>query len=167
MDKKFDVVIIGAGAVGCAIAYEFSRRYPKKKIAILEKNELHGQETSRHNSGVIHSGIYYKPGSFKARFCKAGNESMLAFCRANNIEAHVCGMVIVATSPEELPGLERLYQRGVDNGLAVRRLDVEHKVAPFAQHPIRHLQRRSHEPALLRVRKLRVAADLGELFGRC
>jgi L-2-hydroxyglutarate oxidase len=85
---------------------------------------LAAHQTGR-NSGVIHSGIYYKPDSFKATLCKAGNASMVAFCREHGIAHELCGKVIVATEADELPQLEKLYQRGIENGLEVRKLDFE------------------------------------------
>ena len=89
---------------------------------VLEKEDRLAAHQTGRNSGVIHSGIYYKPGSFKARFCKAGNQSMVAFCREHGI-AHECAGSSLATVPEEL--LEKLYQRGIENDLEVRKLNVQ------------------------------------------
>ncbi len=117
-----DILIIGGGIVGLATAHAVLQRFPGHKVVVLEKeSRLAAHQTGR-NSGVIHSGIYYKPGSFKAQFCKAGNASIVAFCREHGIAHDICGKVIVATEPNELAGLEKLYQRGIDNGLPVRRL---------------------------------------------
>jgi len=116
-------LIIGGGIVGLATAYAVLQRFPGRKVTVLEKEDRLAAHQTGRNSGVIHSGIYYKPGSFKARFCKAGNASMVAFCRDHGIAHELCGKVIVATEPDELPQLEKLYQRGLDNGLEVRRLD--------------------------------------------
>lgn len=119
-----DCVIIGGGIVGLATARAVLTRFPGRRILVLEKeNQLAAHQTGR-NSGVIHSGIYYKPGSFKARFCKAGHASMVAFCREHGIAHDLCGKVIVATGPQDLPQLEKLYQRGLQNKLEVRQLTV-------------------------------------------
>lgn len=120
----YDCVIIGGGIVGVATARAVLTRFPGKRVLVLEKeNRLAAHQTGR-NSGVIHSGIYYKPGSFKARFCKAGHSAMVAFCREHGIAHDLCGKVIVATGPEDLPQLEKLHQRGLQNELEVRKLTV-------------------------------------------
>jgi (S)-2-hydroxyglutarate dehydrogenase len=120
-----DCVVIGGGIVGLATAHALLQRFSGRHVLVLEKeNCLAAHQTGR-NSGVIHSGIYYKPGSFKARFCKAGHESMVAFCREHGVAYELCGKVIVATKPNELPQLEKLYQHGIENGLEMRKLNVE------------------------------------------
>lgn len=101
------------------------RRRPGASILLLEKEGDWAQHQTGHNSGVIHSGIYYKPGSFKAAFCRAGNQSLVAFCREHSIEHEICGKVIVATRPSELPQLETLLQRGLANGLRVQRIEPD------------------------------------------
>ena len=127
-----DILIIGGGIVGIATANAVLQRFPGKRVVVLEKEaQLAAHQTGR-NSGVIHSGIYYKPGSFKARFCKAGNASMQAFCSQHGLEYEMCGKVIVATEEAELVQLEKLFQRGLENGLEVRKLSLEQmrKVEP-------------------------------------
>jgi (S)-2-hydroxyglutarate dehydrogenase len=122
---QFDCAIIGGGIVGLATASTLSRRQPGCSIVVLEKDaDLATHQTGR-NSGVIHSGIYYKPGSYKARFAREGNASMVEFCREHGIKHEICGKVIVATENDELPRLENLLQRGLQNGLAVSRLAPE------------------------------------------
>lgn len=122
---KYDCVVIGGGIVGLSVAMTLVRRQPGLRLVVLEKeSELARHQTGR-NSGVIHSGIYYKPGSFKARFAHAGNHSMADFCRTHGIHHEVCGKVIVATRDHELPQLEALYRRGQENGLHVTRLSSE------------------------------------------
>lgn len=121
-DSRSDVVIIGGGVVGLGVALEITRRFPKKRLLLLEKEDRVARHQSGHNSGVIHSGVYYKPGSLKARLCVAGAAAMVEFCREHEIPHTVCGKVIVATQPEELPGLEELHRRGVANGLTGLRL---------------------------------------------
>jgi len=122
---RVDCAIIGGGIVGLAAASMLSRRQPNASIVVLEKEqELAAHQTGR-NSGVIHSGIYYKPGSYKARFAREGNASMVEFCREHGIAHEVCGKVIIATEDDELPRLENLYKRGLENQLAVSRLTAE------------------------------------------
>lgn len=119
-----DFVVCGGGIVGLATAHGLLQRFPGASVVVLEKEPSLALHQTGRNSGVIHSGIYYKPGSFKAAFCKAGNASMVAFCRQHDIAHEICGKVIVATEANELPQLEKLYQRGLENGLEVRRLSL-------------------------------------------
>ena len=118
-------VIIGGGIVGLATALAVSNKHPKARILVLEKEEDLAQHQSGRNSGVIHSGIYYKSGSLKARFAREGNRSMVEFCQEHGIKHEVCGKVIVAAKASELPRLDSLFQRGLDHGLAVARLAPE------------------------------------------
>ncbi len=118
-------VIIGGGIVGLATAMAVGNKHPKASILVLEKEQDLAQHQSGRNSGVIHSGIYYNAGSLKARFALEGNLSMMNFCREHGIKHEVCGKVIVATTPSELPLLHNLFQRGVDHGLVVARLAPE------------------------------------------
>ncbi len=120
-----DYVIIGGGIVGLATAMAVGNKYSGASILVLEKEQDLAQHQSGRNSGVIHSGIYYKPGSLKARFAREGNRSMVEFCREHGIKHEVCGKVIVATKPSELPLLDSLFQRGLDHRLAVARLGPE------------------------------------------
>lgn len=125
MKSIYDYLIIGGGIVGLATAMILGRRFPAARIALLEKEvDLSLHQTGR-NSGVIHSGIYYKPGSFKAGFARAGTKSMVEFCRDHGIPHNVCGKVIVATRYSELPILQNLLDRGVQNGLPVARITAE------------------------------------------
>ena len=120
-----DYAIIGGGIVGLGTALAVGKRYPKARILVLEKEEYLAQHQTGRNSGVIHSGIYYKPGSLKARFAREGNRSMVEFCRKHGIKHEVCGKVIVATKASELPLLDSLFQRGLNHRLAVQRLSPE------------------------------------------
>ncbi len=116
-DSRCDIVIIGGGIVGLAVALEITKRFPRLRLLLLEKEDRVGQHQSSHNSGVIHSGVYYKPGSQKARLCVEGARAMIEFCRAHDIPHQVCGKVIVAIRQEEFPRLEELRRRGEVNGL--------------------------------------------------
>lgn len=121
----YDFLIIGGGIVGLSVAMHVGQRYPNAKIAVLEKESHWAYHQTGNNSGVIHSGIYYRPGSFKAKFCREGNRSMTEFCQTHDIAHDICGKVIVATSSEELPFLEQLYQRGLENGIRVSKIDSD------------------------------------------
>jgi L-2-hydroxyglutarate oxidase LhgO len=113
----YDVAIIGGGIVGLATARAILERSPGLSLVICEKEAELGQHQTGHNSGVIHSGIYYKPGSHKARLCVEGARLMVEFCEAHAIKYDRCGKVIVATSQEEVPRLKTLYERGTANGV--------------------------------------------------
>lgn len=117
MDLKADLVIIGGGIVGLATALEAVRRHRGKRITLLEKEDAIGCHQTGHNSGVIHSGIYYKPGSLKAKNCVAGAAAMVEFCREHNIAFDICGKVVVATLESERSGLQELMRRGTANGV--------------------------------------------------
>ncbi|MER2028540.1 MAG: L-2-hydroxyglutarate oxidase [Solibacillus sp.] len=120
-----EVVIIGGGIVGLSVGLALTERFPDKKVVILEKENSVSKHQTGNNSGVIHSGIYYKPGSFKARFAKQGSQSMVAFCEEHGIEYDICGKVIVATEQHELPLLQNLYERGIQNELEIEMLNAE------------------------------------------
>ena len=121
-DSRYNTIVIGGGVVGLAVALEITRRFPHLKLLVLEKEDRVARHQSAHNSGVIHSGLYYKPGSLKARLCVAGAGAMIEFCREHSVPHKVCGKVVVATGPHELPRLEELRQRGEANGLTGLRL---------------------------------------------
>ena len=121
----YDFAIIGGGIVGLASGMALGKRYPKARILVLEKESNWAYHQTGNNSGVIHSGIYYKPGSFKAKFCRDGSSSMVEFCQKYEIDYEVCGKVIVATSSEQLPLLDNLYKRGLENGLNVTKISAE------------------------------------------
>jgi L-2-hydroxyglutarate oxidase len=116
----YDVIIVGGGIVGLATALALGERFPQARLVVCEKEASWAAHQTGHNSGVIHAGVYYKPGSLKAQLAVAGNRSMVAFCREHGIAHAVCGKLIVATEPAERPRLEALFQRAVANGLPVR-----------------------------------------------
>ncbi|GHH98842.1 L-2-hydroxyglutarate oxidase [Neobacillus kokaensis] len=121
----FDFAIIGGGIIGLSTGMAIYQRFPNANVVVVEKETEIAQHQTGHNSGVIHSGIYYKPGSFKARFANQGSQSMREFCQKYNIEYDICGKVIVATKQEELPLLNNLYERALANGLTINRIGKE------------------------------------------
>jgi L-2-hydroxyglutarate oxidase len=125
MGKHYDFVIIGGGIVGLATSAALLRSRPGAQLLLLDKEKSLAAHQTGRNSGVIHSGIYYKPGSLKAKMAREGNAAMVEFCRAHGIAYEVCGKVIVATRESELPLLDNLYQRGLENELAVEKLTAE------------------------------------------
>ncbi|MCC6753497.1 MAG: L-2-hydroxyglutarate oxidase [Saprospiraceae bacterium] len=114
----YDLCITGGGIVGLSTAYQLLRSKPGLKVLVLEKEARAGMHQTGHNSGVIHSGIYYKPGSYKAANCLTGYRMLLEFCQSNGVEYKLTGKLIIATKEEELPALKRIYQNGLDNGLS-------------------------------------------------
>lgn len=111
----YDFTIAGAGIVGLSTAYKLSLKYPDARILVVEKEENVASHQTGHNSGVIHSGIYYKPGSYRARNCVDGRHQLVAFCEENDVAYEICGKVIVAFDESEIPRLEEIYQRGIEN----------------------------------------------------
>lgn len=130
----YDVCIVGAGIVGLATVYEYHRRNPDKKIVILEKESGVATHQTGHNSGVIHSGIYYKPESLKAKNCRDGVRRLLAFCDTHDIPYDLCGKLIIATDEEELPRLQKLYERGIANDVPELRLIDRDEIREYEPH---------------------------------
>ena len=121
----YDFAIVGGGIVGLSTGMALSQRNPNASILVLEKEDSWAKHQTGHNSGVIHSGIYYKPGSFKAKFAREGSRSMVEFCQENGIEHDICGKVITATKHEELTLLDQLFERGLANGLGITKISAE------------------------------------------
>ncbi len=121
----YDFAIVGGGIVGLSTGMAIYERFPNAKVVVIEKEASVAEHQTGHNSGVIHSGIYYKPGSFKARFARQGSQSMREFAEKYGIEHDICGKVIVATKQEELPLLDNLYERGLQNELAITKIGKE------------------------------------------
>jgi L-2-hydroxyglutarate oxidase LhgO len=117
MAERYDVAIVGGGIVGLATARGLRERAPGARLVILEKEGRLGSHQTGHNSGVIHSGMYYRPGSYKARLCVEGKQLMYAFCEKHGLRVQRCGKVIVATTDAELPRLQMIYDRGRANGV--------------------------------------------------
>lgn len=131
---SFDVIIIGAGIVGLSTAYNLKKLNPTLTVAILEKEDGIAKHQTGHNSGVIHSGIYYKPGSLKALNCKRGYDQLLTFCKAYGIKHEICGKLIVTTKESESEAFNNIYERGLANGLAgLKKLSLEEakEVEPY------------------------------------
>jgi L-2-hydroxyglutarate oxidase len=120
--NKYDFCIVGAGIVGLATAHAILTKYPKAKIVILEKESVPGFHQTGHNSGVIHAGIYYTPGSLKAALCREGLDETKAFCRSYQVPFEQCGKLIVATNQVELQRIEALYERATANNLNLERV---------------------------------------------
>jgi L-2-hydroxyglutarate oxidase len=113
----YDVAIIGGGIVGAATFYKLQKKNPNLKIVLIEKMDQLADHQTGHNSGVIHSGLYYKPGSLKARNCIQGRHELVAFAKEYGVKHDVCGKVVVATDPKELPHMEKVFQTGLENGI--------------------------------------------------
>jgi L-2-hydroxyglutarate oxidase len=139
-----DHVVIGGGIVGLATAYELTQQYPQSTVTVLEKEDTVAAHQTGHNSGVIHAGVYYKPGSLKAELCRAGARSMVEFCEAHDIPVRTCGKLIVATEAAEVPRLRALFERATANGLPVTMVTPE--------------QAREHEPYVASVAGIHVAS---------
>ena len=133
---KYDVIVIGAGIIGLSTAMNLLERFPQIKLAVLEKNAKEGTQQSGHNSGVIHSGIYYRPGSFKADFCVAGRASMTQFCEENEIPVWTCGKLIVASDAAGVERLNALEERGTANQVEGLKMVDNDEMAEIEPHVV-------------------------------
>ncbi|OMO33945.1 hydroxyglutarate oxidase [Vibrio sp. 10N.222.47.A9] len=123
MNSTYDYIIVGGGIVGVSTAWQLQQAYPDKSIFLVEKERGFAQHQTGHNSGVIHAGVYYAPGSLKADFCKRGVERTIAFCSQHDIPVENCGKLLVATNEQEVERMNALYQRCHDNDIDVDLLD--------------------------------------------
>ena len=133
---SYDIAIVGGGIVGAACFYKIQKKYPKLSIALFEKEDRLAAHQTGHNSGVIHSGLYYKPGSLKAKNCFAGRHEIVEFAKKNGIKHDVCGKIIVATNSTELERMENIYRNGVENKIeGIRKLSSEQikEIEPFVE----------------------------------
>ena len=117
MEQKFDIIVVGGGIVGLATAYKLTNYHPNKTILVLEKEKEVAAHQTSHNSGVIHSGIYYKPGSYKAKNCVAGRRELVQFAKEHKIAHDICGKLIVATDESELAHMNKVFANGLANGV--------------------------------------------------
>lgn len=134
--ETWDLTIVGGGIVGAATLYKLQTRFPSLRILLLEKEKALADHQTGNNSGVIHSGIYYKPGSYKARNCVEGRRELVAFAKDHRVKHDICGKLIVATDKEELPRLEKIFNTGVENGIEdMERVDAAQvrEIEPFCE----------------------------------
>ncbi len=124
-NNQYDIIIVGGGIVGLATAYKINIKYPAKKILVLEKEKEVAAHQTGHNSGVIHSGLYYKPGSYKAKNCVDGRRELVAFAKEHKIQHDICGKVVVATDVSELAHMNKVFNNGLANGVeGVEKVDA-------------------------------------------
>lgn len=123
MKSVYDYIVVGGGIVGVSTAWQLQQRHPDRSILLVEKESGFAMHQTGHNSGVIHAGVYYAPGSLKAEFCKRGVEATIAFCTEHGIPVENCGKLLVATSEQEVERMNALYERSHINGIEVELLD--------------------------------------------
>jgi len=130
----YDIIVVGGGIVGLATALRIKEQKPSLKLLLLEKENGVAKHQTGHNSGVIHSGLYYKPGSLKATNCIRGYEMLLDFCNKEGVPYDLCGKIVVATKPEQIPLLKNLYDRGLQNGLTKNRMISKEEIREREPH---------------------------------
>jgi L-2-hydroxyglutarate oxidase LhgO len=162
--QSTDLAIIGGGIVGLGTALGLTEAYPRLRVTVLDKEPQLGTHQTGHNSGVIHSGIYYKPGSLKARLCVDGARRMKQFCDTHGIKWEGCGKVIVATDERELPRLQNIFERGQANGLAGLKMLSAEEVRAY--EPNCRAVRAIHVPETGIVDYSQVIAKMAELLGQ-
>ena len=163
-DMRYDIVIIGGGIVGVSTAMKLMEKNPSLRVAVLEKENRLAPHQTGNNSGVIHSGIYYKPGSLKAKECQSGYRQMLEFCDRENVPYDLCGKIILATHENQLTRLENLYSRGLENGLSKIRKLGKDEIKEFEPHA--HGLQAIWVPYTGIVNYAKVTEKYGEIFTR-
>ena len=136
LPKVYDYAIVGGGIIGASVFYKLALKYPEARICLLEKEKRFSDQQTGHNSVVIHSGIYYKPGSYKAKLCFNGREQLVAFAKQHDVPHDVCGKIILAITEEEVERLQVIYERGLENGLdGLKLLDEPEfrEIEPYAR----------------------------------
>lgn len=133
--NTYDVAIIGGGIVGLATAYRLSEQYPDQSVVVLEKEDRVAAHQTGRNSGVVHSGVFYTPGSLKAENCREGKRALVKFCEREGVDVDMCGKVVVAANESEVPELERIQEKGRKNQVEARRIGPEelHEIEPHAR----------------------------------
>jgi L-2-hydroxyglutarate oxidase LhgO len=132
----FDIIVVGGGIVGLASAYKITLNHPDIRIVVLEKEDKLAAHQTGHNSGVIHSGLYYRPGSNKAKTCARGRKELVSFAKRHRIPHEICGKIIVATNQKELPNLEKIYNNGLQNEIeGIEKISPEQigQIEPFCE----------------------------------
>ena len=162
MNDAFDLIIIGGGIVGLATAMTLAETYPDLKLAVVEKESEIARHQTGHNSGVIHSGIYYRPGSLKARLCVDGARQLVRFCREHAVPHVLCGKLVVATNREEIPWLQELQRRGTANNVPGLRLLEPSEARDFEPHT--HCLQALHVPTTGIVSFAQVAQAYAKVF---
>ncbi len=158
---NFDFVVVGSGIVGLNIALELRKRYPDASIAVLDKESRLAAHGSGRNSGVLHAGFYYTQDSLKARFCRDGNAALTRFCREYGLPLRECGKLVVARNEKELLGLEKLFERGRQNGIDVEMVDQ--KQARNIEPRVRTRERALWSPTTSTIDPGRVMSMLGDI----
>jgi L-2-hydroxyglutarate oxidase len=136
MEQQFDLAIVGGGIIGAATFYKLQERYPDLSIVLIEKEQHLAAHQTGHNSGVIHSGLYYTPGSLKARNCVQGRKELVKFCQTYGVAHDVCGKVVVATDPKELPFMDKIFGIGQENGIeGIEKINAEQvkEIEPYVE----------------------------------
>jgi (S)-2-hydroxyglutarate dehydrogenase len=136
VESSYDIAIVGGGIVGAATFYKLQKRYPTLKLILIEKENKLADHQTGHNSGVIHSGLYYKPGSKKAVNCISGRHELVAFAKEHNIKHDVCGKIVVATHQSELANMERIYNTGLENKIeGLEKIDAKKikEIEPYVE----------------------------------
>ena len=139
---SYDVVVVGGGIVGAATFYKLQKRFPDRKMLLIDKMPRLADHQTGNNSGVIHSGLYYKPGSLKATNCVQGRRELVQFCKDHDVPHDVCGKVVVAADESELPMLEKIHGIGKQNDIEnLERIDAHRKLIRYEQRAVNQIRK--------------------------